>query len=185
MKSLYSKYQSNKHLFVIPLIVLIVALFFIPSGIQCEYEENALYVPFQVSGGFLNLLNVNVQTALTASIVLIVFLCSLVFSFLSYKSLLFSIGTTPISLYGVFGFISKMVFVASNSYVSRSFGSSEKAYSIFYLVISICVLAYSLFLFSLPLIAKSKPHKLSKSERIADLEQQVAELQSKLPSESD
>lgn len=193
MKSLYKKYQSNKHLFVIPLLILVLGLYFIPTAIRLFENMPITYLGFFYSWfGFntympylIDMANAGESSALISQLCSLIFpliitIASCVFAGLCYKNILFAVGTIGMPLQNVIMFIILLV-----GYKNTILLPAEKGYFAFYFILNVFVLAYMLMLFCLPFYIKEKPHKPTKSDRIAELEKQVAELRSKLPSEND
>lgn len=182
MKSLYEKYQSNKHLFVIPLLILVLALYFVPTTIIFEHivqlGNNTLIISTQYYGWFYYWLIPDIASSVTglsmALVFLFFFVGTIIFVLLSYKNIRFAYGALlqPLST-----IVYLIMFLCTHNLADIKTGGCF--YMIFvFVIVLICVLYICLF-------AKSNNSHRTKSDRIAELEKQVAELQSKLPSEND
>lgn len=172
--AIYDRYKSSTAYFVIPLFLATIALYFCPT-IVYKYINNGY------AGLFLTLLY-NIQDSHSIypfSIVAIVaFIMALLCTALSFKKTLFLIGIVPINILGLIDIFEniRLIYYPQSSAISMSV----------YLVFDILVVLYITFLLFCALVSKisqkeRKPHpprqhKPTKSERIAELERQVAEL---------
>lgn len=170
-----SKYQNNKYFFVILIISFILLLYFMPTAIVFEYDEyfqgKCFTTHTQYFGWFYYWLGDMMSIAAPTLILSII---SLIFAILTIKNKYFSIGTL----------ISPILTIAYICYFvpkALHFGIKE----IFYLVFVVLIICLFILCVALYLVKPKKHHNPTKDERIADLEKQIAELQSKLPSESD
>ena len=96
---------------------------------------------------------------------------------LSYKNLCFLLGglIVPIQNYVYIGLYKNILFISAK----------ENAYLAFSIVLNIALTIVIMFLFCLPFLVKEKRKKLSKTDRIAELEKQVADLQAKVDNKED
>lgn len=194
MKDLYAKFQSNKHLFVIPLLILVLALYFLPTFIQFEYSisfnNEIITQPSYCSGWFYGWLRFeritsyqksndvpSTQIYLFCIVPVISTLIACIFTILSYKNLCFLLGglIVPIQNYVYIGLYKNILFISAK----------ENAYLAFSIVLNIALTIVIMFLFCLPFLVKEKRKKLSKTDRIAELEKQVADLQAKVDNKED
>lgn len=183
----FDKYQSNKHAFVLPLLFLIVLLYFFPfvAPIPRHYLPRDyrsafsmfLYIKSSldaVKQGTYEIANF-VEYILLPTIMAVV---AVVFVFLSYKKLYLSVGVIP--------FIVEMIVVAFEIIPYCTRDKISVLFSCIYLLFAFATIIFSLFLFMSAISIKipqkereprpPRQHKPTKSERIAELERQVAEL---------
>lgn len=183
----FDKYQSNKHAFVLPLLFIVIVLYFFPYVAPIPRH----YLPRDYRSAFILLLNIKNTIEAIANgkstvpilfeyilIPATTFVIAVVFAILSYKSPYFSLGVIP--------FVVSMFVVVFSLFGYYTYDKISVLFSCLYLLLAFLTVFFSLFLFMSAISIKipqkeRKPrpprqHKPTKSERIAELEKQVAEL---------
>lgn len=183
----FDKYQSNKHAFVLPLLFSVVLLYFFPfvAPIPRHYlprdYRSAFSLFLSVHSSFDSVKNGTYEIVNFVEYILlptILAIIAIVFVFLCYKTLYSSVGIIP--------FIVNMFVVSFEIIPYCTRDKISVLFSCIYLLFAFATIIFSLFLFMSAISIKipqkernphpPRRHKSTKSERIAELEKQVAEL---------
>lgn len=167
--AIYDKYKSSAIWFIVPLFFAILALYFCPTLV---YEN----VNNGYAGLFLTFLYYiqDSHRVFAFSIVAIVFtIIAIICAIFARNKIQFLFGILPLCALGLYEIFSDILTIDNS--VSSAISMSV------YLAFDLLVILYITFLLFCALMSQvpprqPKPHKPTKSERIAELERQVAEL---------